>query len=134
MLNDLWGGNIAFAHLDPVSALAHLKSGKLRALSSSTKERNKTFPNIPSAAESGIPDCDLAGWWGIAMPKGTPQPIRDELEKIFNAFVNSAEHNDFITGIGCDPYPGDHTKAQQALLNEIEIWRRYVQLARIERI
>lgn len=134
MLNDLWGGNVAFAHLDPVSALAHLKSGKLRALSSSTKERTKTFPNIPSAAESGIPNCDLAGWWGIAMPKGTPQPIRDQLEKIFVAFVNSAEHNDFITGIGCDPFPGDHHVAQQALLREIDLWKKYVDLAKIEKI
>jgi tripartite-type tricarboxylate transporter receptor subunit TctC len=35
MLNDLWGHNIAFAHLDPVGSMAHLKTGKLRALATS---------------------------------------------------------------------------------------------------
>ena len=59
MLNDLWGHNIEFAHLDPVTAMAHLKTGKLRALATSSKERFVSLPDIPSAAEAGINNSDI---------------------------------------------------------------------------
>src|SRR5262249_9622614 len=59
MLNDLWGHNVAFAHLDPVTSMAHLKTGKLRALATSSKERFKALPDIPSAGEAGITNSDI---------------------------------------------------------------------------
>ena len=75
MLNDLWGHNVAFAHLDPVTSMAHLKTGKLRALATSSKERFKALPDIPSAGESGITNSDIIAWWSVHMPKGTPKTV-----------------------------------------------------------
>ena len=84
MLNDLYAGNIAFAHLDATTTIGSMKQGKMRLLASSTKARAKAFPNVPSAWEAGIDNSDLTGWWSIAMPKGTSQAIRDRLEKVYN--------------------------------------------------
>jgi tripartite-type tricarboxylate transporter receptor subunit TctC len=134
MLNDLYAGNIAFAHLDATTTIGSMKGGKIRLLAASTKQRAKAFPDVPSAAEAGITNSDLSGWWSIAMPKGTPQAIRDRLEKIYNDFVASEEHSKWVASIGCEAFPGNHVSAQEALLKEIKTWHEYVRIAKIEQI
>jgi len=134
MMNDLFAGNIAFAHLDATTTIGSMKNGKIRLLASSTKQRAKAFPDVPSAHEAGIDNCDLTGWWSIAMPKGTPQPIRDKLEKIYNDFVRSDEHGKWVLSIGCEALPGTSASAQEALAKEIKAWQEYVRVAKIEQI
>ncbi|HWM48599.1 MAG TPA: tripartite tricarboxylate transporter substrate binding protein [Xanthobacteraceae bacterium] len=134
MLNDLYAGNLAFVHLDATTTIGSIKNGKLRLLASSTKKRAAQFPDVPSAAEVGIANCDLAGWWGIAVPKGTPQAIRDRLEKIYVDFVASGEHAKWVASIGCEPFPGDHKAAEDALVKEMQAWQEYVRVAKIEKI
>ena len=134
MLNDLYAGNIAFAHLDATTTIGSMKQGKMRLLASSTKARAKAFPDVPSAWEAGIDNSNLTGWWSIAMPKGTSQAIRDRLEKIYNEFVASADHDKFMAQIGCEAFPGNHTSAAEALANEIKAWQDYVRIAKIEQI
>jgi tripartite-type tricarboxylate transporter receptor subunit TctC len=134
MLNDLYAGNIAFAHLDATTTTGTVKNGKIRLLASSTKQRAKAFPDVPSAAEAGIDNSDLTGWWSIAMPKGTPKPILDRLEKIYTDFVASDEHSKWVLSIGCEPFPGNRANAQEALLKEMNTWQEYVRIAKIEQI
>jgi tripartite-type tricarboxylate transporter receptor subunit TctC len=133
MLNDLYAGNVAFAHLDAATTIGSVKNGKLRILTSSTKERAKAFPDVPSAAESGI-NSNVWGWWSIAMPKGSPQAIRDRLEKLYGEFVPGEEHTKWALSIGCEPYPGNAAATQAALLKEIDAWHEYVRIAKIEKI
>jgi tripartite-type tricarboxylate transporter receptor subunit TctC len=134
MLNDLYAGNIAFAHLDATTTIGAMKQGKMRLLASSTKDRVKAFPDVPSAWEAGIDNSDLSGWWSIAMPKGTPQPILDRLEKIYGDYVASDEHNKWLLMIGCESFPGNRKSAQEALAKEIKAWQEYVRIAKIEQI
>ena len=133
MLNDLYAGNIAFAHLDATTTIGSMKNGKIRLLAASTKDRAKAFPEVPSAAEAGIKS-DLSGWWSIAMPKGTPKLILDRLEKIYTEFVATDEHSKWVTSIGCEAFPGNSAAAREALAKEIEIWEEYVRIAKIEKI
>jgi tripartite-type tricarboxylate transporter receptor subunit TctC len=132
MLNDLWGGNIAFAHLDPVTAMAHLKSGKLRALATSSKERFKSLPDIPSAGEQGIANSNLIAWWSVHMPKGTPKPIIDRLEKEFNQIAVAEETVKFLGNLGSDPFPGTAQSLKDILAADIKAWSEYIKIAKIE--
>ncbi|MDH7796891.1 MULTISPECIES: tripartite tricarboxylate transporter substrate binding protein [unclassified Beijerinckia] len=132
MLNDLWAGNIGFTHLDPVTILAHLKSGRVRALATSAKDPFQALPNIPSAAQAGIANSDLIAWWSVAVPKGTPADIKSKLEAAFNDAVSSQEHAKFVADIGCDPFPGNHASAHELLVKDIQAWGEYVKLANIE--
>lgn len=132
MLNDLWGGNIAFAHLDPVGAAAHVKTGKLRAIATSSREKFKALPDVPSAAEAGITKTDVIGWWSVHTPKGTPQPVLDKYTKWFNDIVLSDEHVKFIQPLGCDPFPGNAKVLMDILLKDTAAWKEYVKLAKIE--
>src|SRR5262249_6728246 len=83
-MNDLIGGNLSFVYVDPAGSAAHRQSGKLRALAVTTKNRLEALKDIPSSGETGIANTDLYSWWTVHTPKGTPQPIQDKIEKIFN--------------------------------------------------
>ena len=67
------------------SSAAHIKGGRIRALMVSGKERNPALPDVPSAAEMGLPDYTVTTWYGIWAPKGTPadvqQRMADEIRK-----------------------------------------------------
>ena len=80
MLNDLWAGHIVFTHLDPITVGSHLKSGKLRALATASKDPFKSLPGIPGAAQAGIENSDLTGWWSVVTPKGTSSKIERNLK------------------------------------------------------
>jgi tripartite-type tricarboxylate transporter receptor subunit TctC len=134
LLNDLWGGNLAFTHLGPPGTLAHIKSGKLRALATSSRDRRKALPDIASAREVEIGDADIVGWWSVHTPKGTPKDIRDRLEIEFNAIAASDDNVRFLTATGSDPLIGNSEMLHKLLANEIKAWAEYVKLAKIEQI
>jgi tripartite-type tricarboxylate transporter receptor subunit TctC len=132
MFNDLWGNNLAFGHIDPVTASAHIKSGKLRALATTSKERFKALPDIPSAGEAGITNSDVIAWWSVHAPKGTPKPILDKLETIFNKIAVDEETVKFLGNLGSDPFPGNSTMLKELLVKDIKAWGEYVKIAHIE--
>ena len=53
----------------------HLKEGKLTALAVATEQRLPNLPDVPTMIESGLPGFTGANWWGMAVPKGTPEPV-----------------------------------------------------------
>jgi tripartite-type tricarboxylate transporter receptor subunit TctC len=83
---DLLAGRLTLVFSDPVSALAHIQSGALRALAVSSKERSAIAPDVPTVAESGYPGFDAIGWHGILAPASTsPAVIRKLHDEIVKA-------------------------------------------------
>jgi tripartite-type tricarboxylate transporter receptor subunit TctC len=132
LLNDLWGNNLAFTHLDPVTSMAHLKTGKLRALATSSRERFAALPDIPSAGEAGITNSNIIAWWSVHMPKGTPKPVLDKLETWFNQIAVDDETKKFLANLGSDPFPGNSQMLKELLVKDIAAWREYIKIAKIE--
>src|SRR5882724_12407259 len=66
------------------STLAHIRSGQLRVLAVTTKERQAVLPGVP-AVDEFFPGYEASGWYGISAPKGTPPEIVDRLNKEVNA-------------------------------------------------
>jgi tripartite-type tricarboxylate transporter receptor subunit TctC len=86
---DLIANRISFM-IDPLAAAApHVKAGTLRGLAVSTPQRNPSFPDIPTAAESGVPGYDFSSWGGVLAPAGTPRAIVQKL----NAAIGEALAN-----------------------------------------
>ncbi len=78
---DLLGGQIPFTFDTTIAAGPQLAAGKVKAIAVTTKARSKSLPNVPSFAESGLPEFDLSIWIALVAPKGLPEPIRAKLEK-----------------------------------------------------
>src|SRR3546814_18580647 len=67
------------------------KGGRIRALAVSTPKRLPQMPDVPTFAEGGLPEFDLAIWNGVVAPKCTPRPVIDKLAQALSAVVDSPE-------------------------------------------
>ncbi|MDO8278235.1 MAG: tripartite tricarboxylate transporter substrate binding protein [Burkholderiaceae bacterium] len=84
-LQDLIAGNVDMMFDGLGSSAAHIKGGRIRALMVSGARRSPAFPDVPCAAEVGLPDYTVTTWYGLWAPKGTPADIQtrivDEIRK-----------------------------------------------------
>lgn len=78
-LSDVLAGQITMLFSSPLQASQHLKSGRIRALAATTKNRLKSMPNLPTMIESGIPGYEVDVWNGIMGPAGVPPPIVNKI-------------------------------------------------------
>lgn len=99
-VNDLLGGQVS-VYMDTVNGLEqHVKSGKLRALGVSTQKRVPTLPDVPTLAESGYPDYELVGYWGVLAPAGTPKAVVDKLNRELNKAVARPDTQESLRAMG----------------------------------
>ena len=87
-LRDLVGGQVDMMFDGLGSSSTHIKGGRVKALMVSGSKRSPAFPDIPSAAEMGMPDYNVTTWYGVWAPKGTPQEAQaraiEEIRKACN--------------------------------------------------
>jgi len=131
-VNDLETGNIDYMMYDPIFAMPFHRSGKLRVLAFSSKERMTTAPDIPTMNESGVPGVDVVGWWGVAVPKGVPQPIKDKIGKAFTQMAELPATHKWLAEFGSDPFVIGAEQAQKLMIQDIADWGRWVKIANIE--
>jgi tripartite-type tricarboxylate transporter receptor subunit TctC len=85
VLSDLLGGQIDLAVETCSILLPQLREGKLRPLGTPSPKRLEELPDVPTMAESGVPDFVASSWTGIVAPPGTSQAIVDKLNRATNA-------------------------------------------------
>ena len=78
-LQDLISGNVDMVFDGLGSSANHIKGGRIKALMVSGSKRSPAFPDVPSAAEVGLPDYTVTTWYGMWAPKGTPADIQGRI-------------------------------------------------------
>ncbi len=131
---DLYGGQIAFYTTDYGTAAAPIQQGLMRPLVMTSAERMKATPDVPGARESGIPGLDLIAWWAVHTPRGTPEPIKKQLQSWFNQLTADPETAKFLATVGADPLQGDKLDVKDMLLKEIKAWESYVALTNMQKM
>jgi tripartite-type tricarboxylate transporter receptor subunit TctC len=103
LMNDLVGGHVpvAFGVLPP--ALGNLNAGSLRAIAMLSPTRFSLLPQVPTAAESGLPGFESVLHYGLLAPVGTPRGIIERLNAVLRAAVAAAEVKQRIHSEGGDP-------------------------------
>ena len=85
-LRDLVGGQVDMMFDGLGSSAVHIKGGRIKALMVSGNKRSPAFPDVPCAAELGLPDYTVSTWYGLWAPKGTPAEVQtrivDEVNKL----------------------------------------------------
>lgn len=88
MLSALIGGQVDMAFDGLGSSAGHIRSGSIKPLAVAAKERSPSFPDVPTAAEAGVPGYEVSTWYAMWAPAGTPQPVVDkmaaEIQKALN--------------------------------------------------
>ncbi len=129
--NELEGGQIDFASMDNVTAMAQSRAGKVRILALSTGQRLTAAPEFPTLKELGYP-IEVVSWWAGMVPKATPRPIVDQLYAWLSAAVTSEEGKKFIGSIAGDPWVVSPDEAQAYWHEQLAEWGEFVKLANIE--
>lgn len=90
-LQDLIAGNVDMMFDGLGSSAAHIKGGRIRALMVSGAKRSPAFPDVPCAAEVGLPDYTVTTWYGLWAPRGTPADIQTRIVDEMRRAINSDE-------------------------------------------
>lgn len=90
-LADLMAGVIDGVIDQTVTMMPLHKDGRIRALAVSTPQRLPQMQDVPTFAEGGLPQFDLAIWNGVVAPKGTPRPVIDKLAQALSVVIDSPE-------------------------------------------
>ena len=90
-VNDLLAGNVDMMFGGTEGLMQHVKAGKLRAIAVGTKERLAAYPDIPSVAESGLPEYDVVAWHGLVVQHKVPAAIVTQLNTALNAALKAKD-------------------------------------------
>lgn len=113
-------GQVHMVVIGPPASATHVKSGKLRALAVLGKERYPGLPEVPTAAESGIPEFEVDTWYGVLAPAGVPREIVARLSTELTKIMQSPDMRERLADMGIEPLTstpgefGDFIKAEAA--------------------
>jgi len=101
-LQDLVAGQVDMMFDGLGSSAAHIRGGRLRAIAVAADKRTAAFPDLPTAAEGGVPTYKVATWYGIWAPKGTPADIATAMGNEMRKALNSDELKTMWTSLGTE--------------------------------
>jgi tripartite-type tricarboxylate transporter receptor subunit TctC len=102
MLQDLIAGQVDLCFDGLGSSAAHIKGGRIRAIAVAGERRAPGFPDVPTAAESGVPTYKVATWYAIWAPKGTPAEAISGMQAEMRKALASDEIRAAWTGLGTE--------------------------------
>lgn len=102
-VTDLLGGQVQVLFAPMNTVLAHIKSGKLRALGVASNKRFAYLPDLPTIAEAGVPGYYSDAWFGLVMPAGTPKEIVDKLNREVGKILAQADVKERLSAQGIEP-------------------------------
>lgn len=129
--NDLLGGHVQMMISSAVLALPHVRGGKVRALAVSAPQRLSAAPEIPTAAEAGVPGFEASTWFGILTRRGTPAPVIEKINQSVLAAMKDPEVLARLETLGAEPNKMTPAQFQAFVDQELQKWARVVKDAGI---
>ena len=126
-LMDVLAGNVDLMVSSLPSAMAQIKSGKLRPLAVTSLRRSSSLPDVPSVAEQGYKDFDVSTWYGLFMPAGTPKEIVAKVNAEVNRLLATPEMKNAIIEQGAEPQSMTPEQFGTLLKNDYQKWRGIVE-------
>ncbi|MDO8278642.1 MAG: tripartite tricarboxylate transporter substrate binding protein [Burkholderiaceae bacterium] len=131
-MNDVLGNQVGVTFDNIITTLPLVKSGKLRALAVSTRQRSKVAPDIPTLHESGVAGFDATAWFGLFAPIGTPREVITRLNREVGEAIKDPVVNDKLLQLGAEPTGGSPESFDAFFKGEVAKWARVVRSARIQ--
>ncbi|MCT9809101.1 tripartite tricarboxylate transporter substrate binding protein [Acidovorax sp. Be4] len=125
-VTDLLGGQVQSMFDNTPSAMPHVKSGKLRPIAITSRERSALLPNVPTVAESGFPGFEVQSWFGMAAPMGTSQPVIQRLNTALNKALSDGDIKQRLAAMVATPTPGTPDEMRKFVASEISAWNEVV--------
>ena len=128
---DLVGGRITMIFASPSSAIPQWKAGKIRAVAVTTRKRSAIVPELPTIAESGVPDYEVNNWYAMGAPVKTPKAVISRLNKEITAILNDAAIKQILLQQGLESSPSTPEELGKYMKSEFEKWGKLIAEAKI---
>ena len=125
-VTDLLGGHVQLMFSGFSSTLAHIKSGKLKALAQTGEKRSPALPEVPTIAESGFPKFEATAWYGVHAPAGTPKQIVNRLNAEFVRALKLPDVRDRLSSLGFEIAASTPEFYGNYIKSEIKKWAKVV--------
>ncbi|HUG21700.1 tripartite tricarboxylate transporter substrate binding protein [Piscinibacter sp.] len=125
-LGDVIGGHAQVAFDYMISAMQHVRSGKLKGLAVTSAARSPAAPELPTVAEAGVPGFEVIGWNGLMAPAGTPKPVIDKLNAAVKKALASPDIVAQVSGQGSSPHWSSADAFGSFVRAEVARWGKVV--------
>lgn len=109
-----------------LSAIPHLKSGKLNVIAVASKKRMGVLPNVPTMAEAGMADFEVSSWNGLFAPAKTPAHIVNALYTATIKAINTQDIKDKMEAQGAEPVGSSPDEFKAFVKAEIDKWEQVI--------
>jgi tripartite-type tricarboxylate transporter receptor subunit TctC len=134
-LNDLLGGHLDFMCDQTLNVLQPAKAGLIKAYATTTPQRLKVAPDLPTISESGLPDFQMVVWYAMYAPKGTPAPVIDKLSAALQKSLQDPEVKDRLAQSGAETVAPERARPEVLrtyLKSEIDKWVPIIKKAGVQ--
>ena len=131
-LVDLIGGQVQIMFENISSGMPHVQSGKLRVLAVTGARRDPHLPDVPTVAEAGVPGYSGTSWWTLAVPRSTPAPLVDKLNRDILRVLAAPEALARFDALGISFTPNSPAQATAFFKSETVKWNRVIQAAQLQ--
>jgi tripartite-type tricarboxylate transporter receptor subunit TctC len=124
---DLLGNHVPLGFNTIPASISNIAAGQLRGLAVTAQVRSAALPDVPTAAESGLPGFEAVQYYGLAAPAGTPRPIIERLNKELRTILAADEMKKRLIADGSDPAPSTPEEYAANIQREEAKWAALVQ-------
>ena len=132
-VTDLLAGRVSLMLGVASTIMPHVQAGRLKALASGSAKRPHIAPDVPTIAESGLPDFETSVWFGLMAPAGTPGPVLDKLAAAANAALKTDEVVGKLKASGFEPLGGASDTFAKFIAAETVKWSAAAQAAELKK-
>jgi len=125
-MQDLMGGVVNLTFLTVLESGSAIKSGKVRPIAVTSSTRSPALPQVPTLAESGVPDYFSISWIGLLAPSATPKAIVDKIGKDVAEIVASPEVKERFIQQGATPVGGTAAQFKQLIDSDTARYRKII--------
>lgn len=129
---DLLGGQISLVFADLSTTLPQIRSGKVKGLGVSSRQRSPLAPELPTMIEEGIPDYEMIGWFAAFAPAKTPGPVVEKLNGAIKAAIDDKMVQEALLTVGIEPLTSTPEELRAYVVSETRKWADIVKAAGIE--
>ncbi|WP_029056944.1 Bug family tripartite tricarboxylate transporter substrate binding protein [Stappia stellulata] len=126
---DLLAGRVPIMFDNIPSSLPHIQDGKLRPLGVTGPDRSPALPDVPTIAETELPDFSVVTWFGLFAPAGTPEPIVEKLNTALTAMTGDPKIVEQIRARGSEPMSMTPADFQHLVRDDVAKWAKVVENA-----
>ena len=126
VFNDMVSGQVHMLMDNVVTAMPHMKDGKIRVIGVTSLKRLPFLPDVPTLHEQGLKNFDVSNWFGIYGPRGTPPEVVTKVNAAFNAALREPDLQKRLSNLGAVSTGGTPQQMAATVSAETAKWRKLI--------